>query len=191
MIRALALTFALSALAAPALAQPAPAPPAAPAAPRPGMPDIAAQKAAIAKLDWMVGAWEGSGWIDSPAGRQTFRQTEAIEKRLGDGLLLVEGKGYAGAPEALVFNAFAVISFDDRAGRYNFRSYTRGHVTDAQAVFLPNGAFQWTMTPPGTTIRYTITQPQPGKWNEVGERSADGGATWTKFFEMNLTKKPG
>lgn len=185
MIRTLAAAFVLAALPLAASAQTPQRPPTA----RPAEPDLAAQRAAIAKLDWMVGAWEGAGWVDMGGARQTFRQTETIERRLGDSLLLVEGRGYAGAPEVMAFNALALISFNDRTGKYNFRSHTRGYATDATAEFQPNGAFVWTMTPPGMTIRYTITQPQQGKWNEIGERSVDGGASWTKFFEMTLTKK--
>jgi len=186
MIRTLAAALVLAALPLAAHAQTPQRPPVA----RPAEPDLAAQRAAIAKLDWMVGAWEGAGWVDMGGGRQTFRQTEAIERRLGDSLLLIEGRGYAGTPETMAFNAVALVSFNDRTGKYNFRSHTRGYVTDATAEFMPDGSFRWTMTPPGMTIRYTITQPRPGAWNEVGERSSDAGATWTKFFEMNLMKKP-
>jgi hypothetical protein len=38
-------------------------------------------------------------------------------------------------------------------------------------------------------IRYTITLGE-NTWNEVGEMSRDGGATWTRTVEMNLTRVP-
>lgn len=179
-MRFLLVAVATAFLASNALAQP-PAPPRAP--------DLAAQAVALAPLQWLVGSWEGRGWVDTPAGRQTFRQTESVEARLGGALLVVEGKGYSGVPETLAFNAFAVISHDDRAARTTFRSWTRGYVTDAIADVRPDGNLIWTMTMPGQVIRYTITQPQPGRWREVGERSTDAGGTYTQFFEMELTRK--
>src|SRR5207247_4276990 len=41
------------------------------------------------KLDWFVGHWKGTGWIQMrPQGRHEFTQTEALEAKL-DGLVLV------------------------------------------------------------------------------------------------------
>lgn len=178
--------LALALLAAsPALADsPVSSPP-----PRPAAPDIAAQKAAMARAGWLVGAWEGRGWVDTESGRLTFRQTEAVETRLDGALLVIEGRGYAGAPETLMFNAFGVLSHDDRTGRAAFRSYTRGYAMTADAEIRPDGAIVWRMTPPGQIIRYTITQPRPDVWLEVGERSTDGGATFTQTFQMELTRR--
>lgn len=160
-----------------------------PAAARHVAPDLAAQKAAMARLDWLVGAWEGAGWVDEAGGRQTFRQTEQVERRLDGALLLIEGRGYGGTPEQLAFNALALVSFNDTTGAYSFRSHARGYATDARAEVRADGSLVWTMTPPGMIIRYTITQPRPGAWREIGERSVDNGASWTQFFEMALTKK--
>ena len=41
---------------------------------------------------------------------------------------------------------------------------------------------------PGATVRYTMKLAD-GAWSEIGERTADGGKTWNKFFEMALKKK--
>src|ERR1043166_2462295 len=50
-----------------------------------------AQRREMKKLDWWVGHWKGSGWIQmGPQGRQDFSQTEKIEAKL-DGLVLVVG----------------------------------------------------------------------------------------------------
>jgi hypothetical protein len=163
---------------------------------RPGQPNISAQKSAMASLSWMVGDWEGQGWTLSPTGeRLTFRQTEAVETRLDGALLLIEGRGYApaaepGAPERLMFNAFAVVSFNDATRAYTFRSYAMGYANSFEAEVRDDGAFVWRIAPPGAPrMRYIITQPSLGVWCEIGERSTDNGETWTQFFEMRLTKK--
>src|SRR5881396_817762 len=48
-----------------------------------------AQRREMKKLDWFVGHWKGTGWIQmGPQGRHEFTQTETIEAKL-DGLVLV------------------------------------------------------------------------------------------------------
>jgi len=186
MFRLFITALALAALPLAAVAQTAP-----PAgAMRPAGPDLATQQAAMARLSWMVGDWEETGWLYMPGGRQTFRQVEKIEMRLSGGVMVIEGRGYAGKPEALMFNALGVVSYDDMKGEYGFRSWARGYFTDAKAEVLNGPQLRWTMTFPGMTIRYTIRQTPEGRWAEIGERSTDNGASWTQFFEMNLTKKP-
>ena len=175
----------------------------APAATPGAGPDIAAQRAAMARLDWMAGAWEGTGWTLSPDGtRWAFRQTEKVESRLNGAVLVIEGRGFAPRtpqgpteptqaprPESLVFNALAVISFDDAKAKYAFRSYAFGYANTFEAEFSPDGAFVWRIAPPnGPLMRYVITRPSPDEWLEVGERSIDAGRTWTQFFEMRLTR---
>jgi hypothetical protein len=167
----------------------------APSFAQPAAPDLGTQRSAMAKLDWMVGAWEGQGWTLLPTGeRVTFRQTEAIESRLSGGLLVIEGRGFSrpspNAPEAMMFNAFAVVSYNYAAKAYAFRSYAMGHAATMEASVDENGVFVWSMKPPGRTIRYRIWRTPDGQWREVGEYSADAGKTWSHFFEMTLTKKP-
>jgi hypothetical protein len=147
----------------------------------------------------MEGQWEGAGWVILPSGqRAEFRQTEDVQFRLGGAILVIEGRGYswpaADAPETLMFNAFAVVSFDEKARDpaypYVFRSYAMGYANSFPARIRADGGFEWRIAPPGApVIRYSMWQPEPGVWIEVGERSADAGATWTQTFEMRLTKK--
>lgn len=163
-----------------AVAQPAPAPS--------SPPNLVAQKAALAPVQWLAGRWEGRGWIDMDGRRETFRQVEDVALRMDGALLVIEGKGFAGAPEAQIFSAFAVLSHDDRTGASTIRSHARGYVVNAPADIGADGSLVWRMTPPGMTIRYTITRPAADTWREVGERSVDGGAAWTTFFEMDLRR---
>ena len=39
--------------------------------------------------------------------------------------------------------------------------------------------FRWTATAGPALLRFTIDLSQSGVWNEHGERSGDGGKTWT------------
>ncbi|MBL8543386.1 MAG: hypothetical protein JNJ63_06210 [Hyphomonadaceae bacterium] len=150
-------------------------------------PDLAAQRAAIERLAPLVGRWEGEANVLGPRPMQVH-QTERVERELGGLVLLIHGAGYAnpdhsGAP---VFEAMAVISYDERADRYEFRSYTGGHANTGSAEFLPNGDLRWSPAIPGPVqMRYTISFAGT-TWREVGEMSRDGGATWSETITLDL-----
>jgi hypothetical protein len=56
-------------------------------------PTTAHLRAAMEKLDWMVGKWEGTGWIDSATGRRELSYSVNVRPELGGLLLIVDGVG--------------------------------------------------------------------------------------------------
>src|SRR5438105_9083131 len=104
----------------------------------PGQPPAAAaQREAMKKLDFLVGQWQGEGWMEfAPGQRRSFKGTEVVRSKLGGLLLTVEGlhRGRVGGnpEEVVVHNAFALVSYDDTARRYRFQAFTsRGTSEDA------------------------------------------------------------
>jgi hypothetical protein len=150
---------------------------------------IAEQRAAIAKLDKAVGTWRGSGWIMmGPQKRSEFNQTETIQKKLGDTVLLVEGNGRdVQDPNRTVHDALAVLSYDTAKKQYLFSTYANGRHLEAPAEVNENG-YVWGFDMPYGRVRFTLDF-SGGKWHEVGEISRDGGKTWFKNFEMTLTRE--
>jgi hypothetical protein len=153
-----------------------------------------AKRAAIDKVSFLAGEWEGGGYFEySPGKQERFQGVERVEPRLGGQILLFEGRHLAaeGARKGeVVHEAFAVLSWDDKAKTYRFRTYTsegRGGEFDGKAE---DGAFVWAIQSPERQTRYTLKLDPQGRWFETGESSADG-KTWRKFFEMTLTKKGG
>lgn len=151
-------------------------------------PDLAAQRAAMDRLSFMLGEWRGEATVVFPTQRRVF-QTERIERDLEGLLLVIHGNGYADATRSgePIFRALGVISYDDSRGIYEFRVYNDGRAATAEARFLDDGRLQWTMNFAPVHIRYTITSAD-GRWNEVGEMSRDDGATWSPTIEMNLVR---
>lgn len=145
-----------------------------------------AQIAAMKKLDYMVGDWQGEGWIEMGGPRIAFRGGEKIQRKLNGVALLVEGAFFAenGTP---VHTTLAVMSYDPKGQKYDFATWLAQGTTGNHELKLIDNGWYWEIQPPGAgTIRFTMTL-QDGQWVEVGERSTDG-TTWKKFFEMKLKK---
>jgi hypothetical protein len=169
----LAATIALMLLAAPA----ASAQDANPAA-------IAAQQAAMKKLDWMKGRWRGPAVTQGANGEHRVTQTERIGPFLDRTLMVMEGKGFR-ADGSAGFHAFGILSFDPRTSEYGLRSYALGY--SGTFKLAPTGTgYVWEVPAGPMTIRYTATL-HDGTWTEVGDRIAEGRPP-QRFFEMNLKR---
>lgn len=144
---------------------------------------------AMAPLTWLVGEWEGTGFMQTPQGRQGAAVTERVESRLDGRVLIFEGIGRERAPDGtagpVVHHALGVLTFDPDNARYAFRAYRDGQLMDPEAS-LADGIFTWSFTVPGGRVRYRLWTDS-GEWLETGELSSDG-ATWRPFFEMRLRR---
>ncbi len=157
-----------------------------PAAAAPEAPDKGAHQAAMQKLAFLVGEWEGGGSVAMGAPRQTFTQTERIQFKHDGTLLMIEGQGKSQAG-AIVHDALAVMTFDQATGKYKFRSFVAvGRFADTEATVNGN-TLVWFLNAGPRKIRYTTTV-ENGVWREIGEHSVDG-ATWVAFFEMTVKRK--
>jgi hypothetical protein len=143
---------------------------------------------AMRALSFLEGRWEGQGWMRQGPGEPTrFKSQETVEARFGGRILTVDGLHHDAASDRVVHHAFAVLSYDQGAGRYRFQSYLADGRDGDYPGELKDGVFVWRMEhPQAGRIRYTI-RVQDGRWHEVGESSRDG-ASWTQFFEMTLTR---
>ena len=146
----------------------------------------------LAKLKFLVGSWRGTGWMEfAPGQKQPFNSSEQVDLKLDGMLLLIEGIHHVSLPgqpsELKVHHALATITYDAARKDYAVRATkATGESVDARGQFK-DGAFIWGFQDPRMGhLRFTIRLAD-GKWQEIGERSADG-KTWTKYLEMNLAK---
>jgi hypothetical protein len=147
------------------------------------------------KLDFLAGEWRGDAWMQLGPDKKGYAiQRELVQSKLGGQVLLVEGQGRLkledGTGGQIVHDAMAVVSWDEAKKTYRFQTWVagRGGSDTTLDLVAPNKAV-WAIESPRGRTRFTITVTEDGKWNEVGEQSSDGGATWRKFFEMNLVKE--
>ncbi len=148
-------------------------------------PSVAVQKKKLEVLKAMDGVWRGEAWTMTPTGQRVeMVQTERVGTMLDGTIRVIEGRGYDSAGQ-VVFNAFAVISWDTANDQYTMRSYAQGRQGDF-VISPTDDGFQWTIPAGPATIRYTASI-RDGQWHESGERVV-GNQQPVKFFEMHLKR---
>jgi hypothetical protein len=155
--------------------------------------DLRAQIAAMDALQPLRGRWLGRGGRTPPTGgRIDYAQTMLVEPKAGGVLLAIEGlslrEGENAAPPGT--GSFALVGFDERSGRYLFRSFGFGEMVEADARLVRPGVFEWVTRGP-VMLRSTVDASQAGVWKEAGERSTDGGRTWAPTHALSAWRVEG
>jgi len=157
-------------------------------------PELRVAQQAISRASFLIGEWEGDGWIQmGPGARTTFRQTENITSAANRTAIVIRGEGSARDSASgqwqVVFQAAALLTYDAATTRYSMLSAGgSGRALTTEPEIRDNG-LTWGFETPGARIRYVINITQDGRFVETGEMSPDGGATWRQFFFMDLRKK--
>jgi len=163
------------------------------AAQMPSPPDRDAKLGAMRELDFLVGDWRGSGWMQmGPQMRIDFKSREIVERKLGGMIVAIEGI-HEGVPpgstdSVTVHHAFAVLSYDAQAKKYRFRSWLENGLAGDYEATVNAGTLEWGYEDPRRgRIRYIIRLDDKGQWQETGDFSKDG-TTWMPFFAMTLSR---
>ncbi|MEE9381081.1 MAG: hypothetical protein V3V03_06735 [Hyphomonadaceae bacterium] len=137
-------------------------------------------------LSFMFGEWEGSAHgVGRDRKPYDITQTERVGPMLDGDVTVIEGRGYA-EDGSVVFNAFAIISYDEASDSWSMRSYTGGHAGTFPFELTENG-FEWSLPAgPDARINYTATF-QNDTWHEVGNYTPTEGEP-VQVYEMTLTR---
>ncbi len=150
-------------------------------------PAVHAQEAAEAHpLAMMFGEWRGTAnGVNPDQSRYTLTQTERVGPMLGGDLIVIEGRGYDEAG-SLEFNAFGVISHDERRDAWEFRGYNDGSAGTFALSVLEDG-FEW-VVPAGPEAKVVYTATIDGEtWTEIGVFHGPGMEP-VETFSMTLTR---
>src|SRR5215475_5817153 len=147
------------------------------------------------KLDFLLGAWEGEGWMEVGSGqRRAVNVKESVQGKAEGSVLTLEGLGKAKAPgkeeERVVHNAFAIVWYDGEAQRFRMLSWRAGQSIDSEITVAEKSLIWGFRDQRAGQIRFTIKLDEDGRWFEIGEISRDG-TSWNKFFEMRLKRADG
>lgn len=147
-------------------------------------------KAAMEKVKFLEGSWIGSGWIQMGPQRHEFNQSELVQFHANGTVMVIDGRGTDAADSTQVIHqAFAVLSYDQKAGKYLMRAIRAdGNHVDADFKVNDDGSIVWGFSHPmAGQIQYTIRY-ENNRWVETGAMSRDG-ENWMTFIKMELEKR--
>ena len=134
----------------------------------------------------LTGHWKGGGTIRMGTREPvSFVGEETVETRLDGRVVLIEGKHFLPDRSRMVHHAFAMLTYDEQAGGYRFRTHLSNGRGGEYPARMENGALIWEMDSPQGRTEYIITI-EDDEWKEIGRIERDG--EWHDFFEMKLRR---
>lgn len=157
--------------------------------PSPSLAQVSAPPDEMAQLAFLIGDWQGSGWILVSETRHSFTQTEHVEAHADGAILAIDGVGEstdAANSGTTIHRAYGTVSYDVNAGLFRWYSVESSGQQIITEANVSEQRLIWSAPAAGGGVdRYTITLDERGRWHEIGERSQDG-CRWQQFFEMTL-----
>lgn len=139
---------------------------------------------AMKRLPALEGRWEGEGWIRMGRGEPTkFVGQERVELRLDGRVMIIEGRHLLPDRSQVVHHALAVVTWDEDAKQYRFRSQVANSGAGDHRGYMEDGAFVWENDSPSGLIRFVI-RVDGDRWHEVGHIRRND--RWYPMFEMTL-----
>ena len=139
-------------------------------------PDLDAQRAAMKKLEFLVGKWAGEArMLRGPGEPVVMIQTEEAQYKL-DGLVLqIEGVGKVDGKPAV--QALGIVSYDDETGTYRMRAFNDGRFLETEVKLLGEGK--------GMTWGFALGQYRTSSTMRINEKG-----DWTELHEITIGTQP-
>ena len=154
--------------------------------------EAAAQKAAMDKVAWLAGQWEGTAATRGRDGESRAISSETVRAAAGGTALLVQGRHYRlladGGRGEIVHDTAAMLTFDPAAGKYRFATQLQSGQGGVFDGTVEGNTFSWRLPLSGGHARYDISRNDRGQWNELGFYCRDG-AECVPIFRMTLDRK--
>jgi hypothetical protein len=135
------------------------------------------QRAAMRRLDFLIGEWTGTARLRGPGVYVDLAQAERAEYRLDDLVLLIEGIGRDRATGTPILQALGSISYDDERQTYRMRAFNNGLWLDTDVSLLE----------PGLGISWGFTLGE-FRTHSVLQITDDGG--WTEHADLIIGSQP-
>jgi hypothetical protein len=151
--------------------------------------DLQAQRAAMQKLDFLIGNWAGEAYaLRGPGEPVEMIQTEEAQYKLGCLVLLIEGIGKRKMDNAPALQALGLISFDDETATYTMRAFNDGRFLETEVTLLESGpGISWGFTLDDIKTSSTLRIDENGRWTEPGELTI-GARPPVKFLELTVSR---
>ena len=157
---------------------------------QPRIPNIEAQRAAMKKLEFMVGKWAGEArLLRGPGDPVLLMQTEGAQYKLDGLILLIEGVGRTKADGKPALQALGIVSYDDESGTYRMRAFNDGRFLETELKLLDNDkgiTWGFALGQIRTTSVMRITEK--GDWAELTEITI-GTELPNKYMELTVSRQ--
>jgi muconolactone delta-isomerase len=156
---------------------------------QPHMPDLDAQRAAMKKLEFLVGKWSGEGRALRGAGELVpFLQTEDVTFKLDGLVLLIEGVGRSKTDGKVTLQALGVVSYDDETKTYHMRAFNDGRFLETEVKLVEKG-MTWGFTVGQYQTKSVMMIDEKGDWTELHEIMI-GSQPPRKLMELKVSRLP-
>ena len=137
----------------------------------PKTPNIEAQRAAMKKLEFLVGDWSGEASVlRGPGQFVDLAQTESAQFKLDGLLLVIEGVGRGHTDHRPALQALGLISFDDDAGTYQMRAFNDGRWLETEVKLADDGkSISWGFALGEFKTSTVLRINDNGEWTELGQ----------------------
>jgi hypothetical protein len=151
-------------------------------------PNLDAQRAAMKKLEFLVGKWAGEARMLRGAGEPVVvTQTEEAYYKLDGLVLLIEGVGRNQADGKLALQALGVVSYDDENGTYHMRAFNDGRFLETEVKLVDRG-LTWGFAVGQYRTSSVMRIDEKGDWTELHEITI-GEQAPRKFMELRVRRQ--
>jgi hypothetical protein len=151
-------------------------------------PDLDAQRAAMKKLEFLVGKWAGEARIlRGPGEPVVMMQTEEVQYKLDGLVLLIEGVGKAKADGKPALQALGIVSYDDETSTYHMRAFNDGRFLETEVKLIDKG-FTWGFAVGQYRTSSVMRIDEKGDWTEAHEITI-GTQPPRKYMELSVSRQ--
>ena len=150
--------------------------------------EVEAERAAMRKLAFLAGHWNGPVTVSMGPGKPLhLTQSENVRYKLGGLVMLIDGESVGGDGE-VQFQALATVAYDDSTHTYRVRAYNNGQYVDAPLTVNSDG-FSWGFTAGQAQVMNTMRLTAKGDWQETTEVKLNDRPP-LRTVEMQLRREP-
>ena len=157
---------------------------------QPHMPNIEAQRAAMKKLEFMVGKWAGEArLLQGPGDPVSLMQTEEAQYKLDGLILLIEGVGRDKVDGKPALQALGIVSYDEESGTYRMRAFNDGRFLETELKLLDSGkGISWGFALGQIRTSSVMQISEKGDWTEITEIII-GPEAPKKYMELSVSRQ--
>jgi hypothetical protein len=142
------------------------------------VPNLESQRAAMKKLNFLVGEWAGEARVLRGPGESTeLLQTEEARYKLDGLILTIEGVGRTKSDGKPILQALGVISYDDESKTYHMRAFNDGRFLETEVKPQEDGE--------GMTWGFALGEVRTKSVMQINDKGE-----WTELHEITIGSQP-